>query len=408
MPASQTNPFNILKNSILSRPRMMGTDGEKETTAFLLDFLTHHHLKPYTEDMEWSTAFVEGRKYLYLLMGVFVILFNLCLRLPQPWNGFLPILLVLLSIVTFVLMMKGLTNDRYNFVGKTSRGKNVLCDIQPREKKEDASIIYFTAHSDSVSSNLPKLHMPILMGMMLGFIILVLLTLAASILNLMSHYTSQNSVYQVISLLDWIILILSAIVLVCISAIRFTRNVNTGPGACDNGSGSAILLSLAAYFKDHPVKNTQLKFIWCAAEEWGLYGSKGYVKAHKEEIAAHRERSCVINVDMVGSELAYLQKSGFLFKKPLNKDLNTLIAQTAKEAGIEARSFNSAIGGNSDHAAFQKEKVEVCFFLANKDTKIIHSPQDTIEKVKPEKLADAVELIKRLVEKLDAGWDEGI
>lgn len=408
MPASQTNPFDILKNSILSRPRMMGTAGEKETSAFLLGFLTNHHLKPYTEDIEWSTAFVEGRKYLYLLMGVFVILFNLCLRLPLPWNGFLPILLVILSIVTFVLTMKGLTNDKYKSVGKTSKGKNVLCDIQPQGKKKDPSIIYFTAHSDSISSNVPKLYMPILMGMLLGFVLVVLLTLTTSILNLISHYTSQNSVYQTISLLDWIVLILSVIVLVCITATRFTRNVNTSPGACDNGSGSAILLSLAAYFKEHPLRNTQLKFIWCAAEEWGLYGSKGYVKAHKEEIAAHRERSCVINVDMVGSELAYLNKYGFPFKKPLNKDLNTLVAQTAKEAGIEARAFNSAIGGNSDHAAFQKEKMEVCFFLANKDTKIIHSPQDSIEKVKPEKLTDAVVLIKRLVEKLDTDWDEGI
>ncbi|MHB8808038.1 MAG: M28 family metallopeptidase [Anaerolineaceae bacterium] len=408
MPASQSDPFEILKSSILSRPRMMGTDGEKETSAFLLNFLTQHKLKPYTEDMEWSTAFVVGRKYLYLLMGVFVILFNLCLRLPLPWNGFLPISMVILSILIFALGMKGLTNDKYNSVGKTSKGKNVLCDIQPQGKKKDPAIIYFTAHSDSISSNVPKLYMPILMGMMLGFIILVLLTLTTSILNLISHYTGLNSVYQTVSLLHLIVLILSAIVLVCITATRFTKNVNTSPGACDNGSGSAILLSLAAYFNEHPLPNTQLKFIWCAAEEWGLYGSKGYVKAHKEEIAAHREKSCVINVDMVGSELAYLKKYGFPFKKPLNKDLNILIAQTAKEAGIEARSFNSAIGGNSDHAAFQKEKVEVCFFLANKDTKIIHSPQDTIEKVKPEKLTDAVVLIKRLAEKLDTDWDEGI
>ena len=43
------------------------------------------------------------------------------------------------------------------------------------------------------------------------------------------------------------------------------------------------------------------------------------MKAHREEIAAQRERSCVINMDMVGLELAYLQKSGFIFQKPLNK-----------------------------------------------------------------------------------------
>ena len=79
-----------------------------------------------------------------------------------------------------------------------------------------------------------------------------------------------------------------------------------------------------------------------------------------------------------------------------------MIAQNADETGIEARKFNSVISGNSDHAPFKKEKVEVCFFLAKKDTKIIHGPKDTLENVKPEKLEDAVELIKKVVEKIDS------
>ncbi len=106
---------------------------------------------------------------------------------------------------------------------------------------------------------------------------------------------------------------------------------------------------------------------------------------------------------MVGSELAYLDKAGLLKKKPLNSKLNQLIEQTAQEIGIEARKFNSVIGGNSDHASFKKEKLEVCCFLAKKDTKIIHSKKDTIDLVKPEKLEDAVELIKNMVEKMDIG-----
>jgi Zn-dependent M28 family amino/carboxypeptidase len=145
-----------------------------------------------------------------------------------------------------------------------------------------------------------------------------------------------------------------------------------------------------------------MKFIWCTAEEWGLYGSKGYVKAHKEELVANRNKSYVINVDMVGSELAYLDKAGLIFKKPFNIKLNTMIAQAADETGIEVRKFNSVISGNSDHAPFKKEKVEVCFFLAKKDTKLIHGPEDTLENVKPEKLEDGVELIKKVVEKIDA------
>lgn len=60
---------------------MMGTPGEKEVTRFLLDYLTRHQLNPFTEDIEWSTSSVNSRKILFLLMGLFIFLFNISLRL---------------------------------------------------------------------------------------------------------------------------------------------------------------------------------------------------------------------------------------------------------------------------------------------------------------------------------------
>ena len=116
---------------------------------------------------------------------------------------------------------------------------------------------------------------------------------------------------------------------------------------------------------------------------------------------AKKDRFYEINVDMVGTELAYLDKAGFLRKKPINNKLNSLIEETAKELGVEARKFNSLIGGNSDHGPFKKEKLEVCSFLSKKDVKKIHSPKDTLEIVKPEKLEDAIKLIHGIIRKLD-------
>jgi len=402
MAVSKQTTFDILKNSILSKPRMMGTSGEKETTEFLLGFLTRLGLQPYTEDVEWSTAFVMGRKIMFVLMGFFVVLFNISLRLSPPINGIVSILLVFVSIGSLILFARGVIKDRFNFLGQTSNGENVICEIQPAKEKEEHSILYFTAHSDSVASNVPKLYIKIIMGIAVGFLIIVFLTISSSIINLQSYYNGQGGGDAAISTRDMIIGITSIIILVLILLNYFTKRVNTSPGATDNGSGSAILLSLAEYFKKNPPKNIHMNFIWCTAEEWGLYGSKGYVKTHKEEIVANKDKSYVINVDMVGSELAYLDKAGLIFKKPFNAKLNTMIAQSAEEAGIETRKFNSVISGNSDHAPFKKEKIEVCMFLAKKDTKIIHSPKDTLENVKPEKLEDAVELIKKVVEKIDS------
>lgn len=240
-----------------------------------------------------------------------------------------------------------------------------------------------------------------MIGMLLGYFVAVLVTITTSILNLQVFYNQQISLLQTISVLQWVLLIVSIVNLVCVLASQFINNKNISSGVCDNGSGSAILLNLAGYFHEHPLHNTQLKFIWCTAEEWGLYGSKEYVRTHQKEIADHYERSCIINVDMVGSELAYVAKSGFLKKKPFNEKMNTLIAEVAEENHIEARAYNTMLANNSDHAAFMKQKIEAAFFLSNKDTKFIHSPKDTLDKVKPEKLEDAAALLIKVIQKID-------
>ena len=393
--------YDILKNSILSRPRMMGTPGEEETTQFITDFLTKCDMAPFTEEIEWSTASVKGRKLMFLIMGVFVCLINLFVRFTPPFNGIFSLILIPISIGSLVFFGKALKNDKMNFLGKQAKGKNVICEINPPAKSENSTIIYFTAHSDSIASNMPKFYIKFIIGMLLGFLLIIALTIATSIISLIIHYKSQLNSNLAIKIIDIIILVISILVLLIIISNLFGKRINTSPGAIDNGSGSAILLSLSEHFKHNAPQNIRMKFIWCTAEEWGLYGSKGYVKAHKDEIVANKDNSYVINVDMVGSELSYVGKAGFIRKKELNSKLNDLIEETALENEIEARRFKTLMGGRSDHAPFKKEKLEVCCFIAKKDMKVIHSKKDTIDLVKPEKLDDAVQLIIKVIEKLD-------
>ena len=402
MTQSNQPTFDILKKSILSKPRMMGTSGEIETTKFLVEFLAQNHIAAHTEDIEWSTASVNGRKLMFIILGMFGILINLTLRIPPPVNGILSILLIPLSFLSLMLFGKQLKADKFKRLGKSAIGKNVICEFPAINQDETKpTIIYFTAHSDSVASNLPKFYIKFMIGMFFGFLLILLLTLVSSIISLVFFFRDDVSTNLAIRVLNVIILVCTILVILIIIFNMFAKRINTSPGACDNGSGSAILLSLAKFYRENPTENLNLKFIWCTAEEWGLFGSKGYVKAHKQEIVENKDNSYVINVDMVGSELAYLDKAGLLKKKPINSKLNSLIEKTAEELKIEARKFNSPIGGNSDHASFKKEKVEVCCFLAKKDTKIIHSKKDSIDLVKPEKLEDAVELIKGIIQKIN-------
>lgn len=395
------NPYDILKTSILSQPRMMGTPGEHDTTKFLLDFLTGLNLVPFTEDFEWSTAAVKGRKMMFVLMGIFIGFLNIFLRMNSPTNAILTLILIPISFFSLILFGKALKEDKLKFFGDHAQGKNVICEINPTQPSDSGSIIYLTAHTDSVASNMPKFYIVFMIGMLLGFLLILALSITSSIISLVIYYQNQLASNDAIRVLNIIILVVSILDIVIIFSNMFGKRINTSPGAIDNGSGSAILLSLAAHYTQNTPQTAHLKFIWCAAEEWGLYGSKGYVKAHKDDIAVHQANSYVINVDMVGSELSYVGKTGLLRKKELNSKLNDIIEATAAENHIEARRFKTPMGSNSDHASFKKEKVEVCCFIAKKDFKLIHSAKDTIDKVNPDKLEDAVHLITKVVEKLD-------
>lgn len=393
----QSQTYSILESSILSKPRMMGTPAEGETTRFLLDHLTGIGLSPITENIHWSRAFVIARKVRAFLMIPWLIGFNLALASAGSLGGILSVILPVLAILFVGFLGKTIGDDKFSYLGNLHSGVNVICDIDPRAAKDAGKRIYLTAHTDSVGSSMPKLNLPLTIGGFMFFLVSLLTTFAGGIFLL----AAADSAGKAQAIFRMILLVASSLSSLMIMISLFAKRVNTSPGAIDNGSGSAILLSLAEHYHKNPLQNSTLRLIFCTAEEWGLYGSKGYVRSHREELLERADQDLLINVDMVGSELSYVDKAGLMIKKPLNKDLNGLIRETAEEMGIKARAFNTPLGNNSDHAPFRKLKMETAFFLSKKDTRKIHKPVDTIEKVDPEKLEDAVSLLMTVVHKLD-------
>lgn len=75
--------------------------------------------------------------------------------------------------------------------------------------------------------------------------------------------------------------------------VRFSK------GYFDNSTGCAMVMELMRHYTENPPLRT-VRFIFCGAEERGLYGSKAYVAAHGEELK--NIRLC-INLDMAGPVL---------------------------------------------------------------------------------------------------------
>ena len=76
-------------------------------------------------------------------------------------------------------------------------------------------------------------------------------------------------------------------------------SVPVGKGAHDNASGAAALMHIYRHFLKNPPKRT-LRFIWCGAEEGGLFGSQAYIERNKALMP--QIRLC-FNFDMCGTTL---------------------------------------------------------------------------------------------------------
>ena len=159
------------------------------------------------------------------------------------------------------------------------------------------------------------------------------------------------------------------------------------PGANDNGSGVAAALVVAEELSDDELP-FDLRIVLFGAEEIGLNGSFAYVgglgEGESENILA------MINLDVVGTGV--LTGIG-------SESMVELAVEAAESIGIELGVVDLPAGYGSDHIAFRLAGIEVIFLFAD-DVTYINSPQDTLEHLQIEPLAQSVELTLEIVERL--------
>ena len=166
------------------------------------------------------------------------------------------------------------------------------------------------------------------------------------------------------------------------------------PGANDNGSGIATLLTIAREIADREYPFT-VRFIAFGAEELGLHGSNYYVgQLSDEEVDS---TVAMLNFDALGSG-------------PTTATLGTLSLQRmvesyADEQDVDIRIRYTMDWGSSDHAPFHDAGIDHIFFLGG-DFSRIHTPDDKLEFVEMELLGSATLLGMALLDMLVAE-DEG-
>ncbi len=162
------------------------------------------------------------------------------------------------------------------------------------------------------------------------------------------------------------------------------------PGANDNASGTAMLISMADYFRENRTKYNML-FIAFAGEEAGLVGSEYFVKNSPVKM---KNIKFLLNLDIMGSgEKGITVVNGSVLEKPFNKlkkinDKKGYLNQVKKRGETQ----------NSDHHHFYEEGVPSFFIYTMGDNNHYHDVYDTYEELSFAAYENVVQLLIDFVE----------
>lgn len=165
-------------------------------------------------------------------------------------------------------------------------------------------------------------------------------------------------------------------------------SVPAGPGANDNGSGTATVIELARLLAARS-ETGHVCFALFGAEELGLLGSAYYVS----QLTLDEQAAVIgmLNFDMfgVGSDWAFLGTA----------DMTTLMSEVAFGLGIPVRVEVGPVDYGSDHASFTAAGISAILFNCFCDPNY-HTTADRYEFIDPAKLQEAGEIGLGMTERM--------
>jgi len=181
------------------------------------------------------------------------------------------------------------------------------------------------------------------------------------------------------------------------------------PGADDDASGCAALLSIAEAFQNLDKKPLRsVMFLWVSGEEIGLFGSKSYVD---NPLIPLEKTIADLNVDMIGriKGLADTSKDTpmtgnkgvFVITGNQSKELRNIADEIDKSTklnfdySLSGRKHHLQLFARSDHYNFVKHDIPVLFFTSGLHSDY-HAAGDTVEKIDFKKMELITETIFRI------------
>ncbi len=170
-------------------------------------------------------------------------------------------------------------------------------------------------------------------------------------------------------------------------------------GANDGASGTAVLLGLARYFRDHPPRRP-VRLVFFDGEDYGRKFSDEYFLGSREYARSLRRLDrdrwpfCVLIIDMVGDRDLQIYKE--VYSHESAPWLLDLIFKTARRLGYTPFIPKPRHTIRDDHLAFQALGLPAAV-LIDFDYPYWHTQEDTLDKCSPESLFQVFSVVAEVV-----------
>ncbi|NIS79054.1 MAG: M28 family peptidase [Anaerolineales bacterium] len=175
------------------------------------------------------------------------------------------------------------------------------------------------------------------------------------------------------------------------------------PGANDNASGVAVVLSLAERLKSEPLTQASVWVVLSGCEEVGCYGADAFARTHLEEL-----RNAVwIAVDSVGGAHtvpAYQTQETFLLTTHSDQGLLEMARHVTKdnpELGIHPYKLSGAYTEAAIGAIYGFRVITMISFRMDGTVAEWHRPTDVVENVDLDVLDRSERFLWELVREID-------
>lgn len=172
----------------------------------------------------------------------------------------------------------------------------------------------------------------------------------------------------------------------------------TVPGANDNLTGVAVLLSLARSLRDEPVPGLRVILLSTGSEESFMEGMQAFARRHFADLP--RERTQVVCIDTVGSpRLLALEGEGMVWMNEYPKDVLSRVNAAASDLGIDLVP-NLRLRNATDGLIALRAGYPTVTFGSVDEFKIptnYHWPTDTADRVDYGTVADMARLARELI-----------